>query len=74
MFGVGSLGFSFDSCIVIISGLVVFARWESSVILFLIPFILIWRILRFLGLGGVCLDAELLWEELEDWEELVGDE
>ena len=73
MLGVGSLGFSFDSCTVI-SGLVVFARWESSVILFLMPFILIWRILRFLGLGGVCLDAELLWEELEDWEELVGDE
>ena len=74
MFGVGSLGFSFDSCIVIISGLVVFARWESSVILFLIPFILIWRILRFFGLGGFCLDAELLWEELEVWEEFVGDE
>ena len=74
MLGVGSLGFSFDSCIVIISGLVVFARWESSVILFLMPFMLIWRILRFLGLRGVCLDVELLWEELEDWEELVGEE
>ena len=51
-----------------------FARWESSVILFLMPFMLIWRILRFLGLRGVCLDVELLWEELEDWEELVGEE
>ena len=53
---------------------VVFARWESSVILFLIPLVLIRRIFRFLSLGGFCLDAELLWEELEDWEELVGDE
>ena len=60
MLGVGSLGFSFVSCTVIISGFVGLARWESSVILFLIQLIFIWRIFRFLSLGGFCLDDELL--------------
>ena len=37
-----------------IAGLWVEIRLVSSTVLFLIPFILIWMILRFFGLGGVC--------------------
>ena len=52
MFGVGSLGLSFVSLTVIISGFVDFASWESSVVLLRIPFMLIWKIFRLLSLGG----------------------
>ena len=53
MSGVFSLELSLVSCIVIMSGLEVFIRLLSSVVLFLSPLIFIWSILRSLGLMGV---------------------
>ena len=78
MSGFFSLELSLVSCIVTMSGLELFIRLLSSMVLFLSPLIFIWSILRSLGLRWVCLKVELLSEEeseleLEVWDEFVGD-
>ena len=55
MSGVRSFGFSFVSCMVTIFGLVVVISWVSSLVLFLMPFILSCMILKSFGLVADCL-------------------
>ena len=73
--GVLSLGFSLVPWIVTIFGFVVLMSCVSSVILFLMPFMLSCRILKSLDLVEGCLRVEVLEEEEEvlEEEDWVGD-
>ena len=66
MIGIFSLGWSFVSCTVNIIGLVVLISCLSSVSLFLIPFMLIWIILKSLSLVVCGLIVEVSEDEDED--------